>query len=256
MPEEFEGQHLALSSDLSESKQMGRDRLNMELFLLSNNLITRGPNGRSVASMKSGDQRIMKMFNESGWNNGKHLPILISSDEPTAAAIAEKLFASALRSLDLKTVKRMLEAKMNPNTAVETIDDGVLTPLQFACRISKDKSMELVQLLLTHGADVCFSYNEGSPLNYAIKKKNDSVIHLLLAHGAIVTPSCLSSALVSEINDDLTRDLIDACSDVNERTRWRDSSAVAEAVGAGRVAVIRLLLAKGAEVNELIDIDF
>lgn len=255
MPEEFEGQHLALSSGLSESKQMGRDHLSLEPFLLSNNLITRGPNGRSVASMKSGDQRIMKMFNESGWNNGKHLPILISSDEPTAAAIAEKLFASALRSLDLKTVKRMLEAKMNPNTAVETIDDGVLTPLQFACIISKDKSMELVQLLLTHGADVSFSYNEGSPLNYAIENNNDNVIHLLLAHGAIVAPSCLSSALFM-INDDLTRDLIDACSNVNDRTRWQDSTALAQAVVAGRVAIIHLLLAKGAEVNELIDIDF
>lgn len=92
------------------------------------------------------------MFNESGWNNGKYLQILISSDEPTAAAIAEKLFASALRLLDLGTVKRMLEAKMNPNTAVEAIHFRVLTPLQFA--LFKVKRMELAQLLLTHGADV------------------------------------------------------------------------------------------------------
>ncbi|KAF3399291.1 hypothetical protein DPV78_007078 [Talaromyces pinophilus] len=102
------------------------------------------------------------MFNESGWNNGKHLQILISSDEPTAAAIAEKLFASALRLLDLKTVKRLLEAKMNPNTAVETRDDRILTPLQFASRLSKNKSIELAQLLLTHGTGVSFSYNERS----------------------------------------------------------------------------------------------
>ncbi|KUL87456.1 hypothetical protein ZTR_04547 [Talaromyces verruculosus] len=256
MPEEFEGQHLALSSDLSESKQMGRDCLSLKLFLLSNNLLTHGPNGRSAASMESGDQRIMKMFNESGWNNGKHLQILISSDEPTAAAIAEKLFASALGLLDLKTVKRMLEAKVNPNTAVETIDNHVLTPLQFACIISKDQSTELAQLLLIHGADVSFSYNERSPLNYAIENANDNVIHLLLVHGAIVKPSCLSFVLFSSINDNLSKELIDACSDMNERTGWYDPNALAQAVEAGRVAMIRLLLAKGAEVNKLIFIDF
>ena len=38
--------------------------------------------------MQLGDQWILKMFNESGWNNSKRLPILISSHESTAAAIA------------------------------------------------------------------------------------------------------------------------------------------------------------------------
>jgi ankyrin repeat protein len=255
MPEEFEGQHLALSSDLSDSKQKGRDRLSLELFLLSNNLVSHGPNGRSAASMGSGDRRVMEIFNESGWNNDKHLSILISSHEPTAEAISEKLFASALRLLDLKTVKRMLEAKMNPNTAVQTIGAGVLTPLQFASETSEDKSLELVQLLLTHGADANLSYNEHSALNYAIKKRHGNVIRLLLAHGVIVTPSCLSAA-VSTIDDNLLRELIDTCSNVNEQTGWQGHSALAQAVKVGRVAIIPFLLAKGAEVNELITISF
>lgn len=71
-----------------------------------------------------------------------------------------------------------------------------------------------------------------------------------------MTPSCLSSVLVSSINDNLSKELIDACSDMNERTGWYDPSALAQAVEAGRVAMIRLLLAKGTDVNELIDIKF
>ncbi|RAO69340.1 uncharacterized protein BHQ10_005352 [Talaromyces amestolkiae] len=256
MPEEFEGQHLALSLGLSESKQMGRDRLSLELYLLSNNLISHGPGGRSEESTESADQRVMEIFNESGWNNSNHLPLLISSHEPTAAAIAEKIFASALRLLDLKTVKRMLEAKMDPNTAIETWDLHVLTPLQFASRTSKNKSMELTQLLLTYGADVSLSYNGRSPLSYAIEKGRKAGIYLLLSHGAIVTSSCVSYALFFKINDDLARELIDACSNVNEGTGWQGRNLLAEAVECDNVPLARLLLEKGVEVNELFTIYF
>lgn len=251
MPEEFEGQHLALSLGLSDSKQMGRDRLSLELYLLSNNLTPHGPFGRFGKIMASADQRVMEMFNESGWNNSNNLPFLISSHEPTAAAIAEKIFASALRLFDLKTVKRMLEANMNPNTAIEILYFEVLTPLQFACRTSNDKGMELTQLLLTHGADVSLSYNEILPLSYAIQKGHKAMVHLLLAHGAIVTPSCISYAFISNINEDLAREIIDSCSNVNDRTGLQGDSLLARAVVLDNVVMTRLLLAKGADVNGL-----
>ncbi|KAK2757979.1 hypothetical protein FQN54_004385 [Arachnomyces sp. PD_36] len=258
MPEEFDGQHLALSSSLRDSKQMNRDCLSIELFLLSNNLISHEPSGRSEDSMRLHDQRVMKMFNESGWNDVKHLQLLISSHEPTAAAIAEKLFASSLRLFDLKTVGRMLEAKMNPDTAVETVRDGILTPLQFAivplrfgAKIDWDRRMELLQLLFSYGANVNFSYGEYPTLYYAIQARNGNAIRLLLAHGAIVTSSCLYSAASSRIDDHLSMKLIDACSDVNERTQWWGNRAIVQTVIYNRVKITRFLLAKGADANEL-----
>lgn len=248
MPEEVEGQHLGLSSELLDPKQMGRGRLILELFLLSNNLIF------NAADIKLGEERVLEIFDESGWNNDKYLPILISSHEPTASAMAEKLFAIAFKLGDLKTVKNMLKAGMNPNTAV-TVMGIVLTPLEFASIFAKGKSVELVLLLLAHGADVNFSYDYYSALNNAIISRDDSLISLLLAHGAIVTAKCLSLAM-DRLNDAILRELIDACPNWNEPTKRLGSSFFARAVDAGRVAIARLLLTRGAEVSEFIELDF
>ncbi|KAE8377570.1 ankyrin repeat-containing domain protein [Aspergillus bertholletiae] len=256
MPEEFAGQHLILSSDLSDSKQKDSDRIALELFLLSNNLVSHKSNARLPMTKRKDDQRIIETFNTSGWNNVQHLQILISSHEPTAAAIVEKLFASTLRSLDLKTLKNMLEARIDPNAAVETIYGRMLTPLQFASTVSSEKSLEVSQLLLTHGANVSLSYNGLSALDLAIEYDQENVIHFLLAHGAIVTPSCLCSAAVSRINDQLLAELIDACPNINELTRLQDPSALAQAVKGGRVIMTCFLLENGAEVNQLSSVDF
>lgn len=249
MPEEFEGQHLDLSSELLDPKQVGRGLLILGLFLLSNNLIFNEPD------IQLSDKRVLEIFNESGWNNDKYLPILISSPAPTASAIAEKLFATALRFGDLKTVKKMLKARMNPNTAV-TVMEIVLTPLEYASMFADDKSVELVLLFLAYGADVNFSYGHRSALNNAIISRHDNLIRLLLTHGAVVTASCLFSAITSRTNDDNLRELIDACPNWNKPTKRRGSSFFAKAVVAGRVAIARLLLTRGAEVNEFIELDF
>lgn len=256
MPGESEGQHLALSSDLCDSKQKGRDRLNLELFLLSNNLVSHAPGGRSKESMLSDDERVMEIFNESGWNNVKHLQMLLSTHEPTAGTIAEKLFASAIRLVNMDTVKMMLEAGMDANATIETIPHGPLSSLQFASAISDDGGLELMQLLLSYGADVSLSHNGHSALDFAIGGRNKEVTQVLLAQGAIVTPSCLSAVATYRTIDNLIRDVVNACPDVNERTGWQDPSALTRAVSRGNVEMIGLLLARGAEVNELVAIDF
>ncbi|OJJ82971.1 uncharacterized protein ASPGLDRAFT_129119 [Aspergillus glaucus CBS 516.65] len=256
MPEKSEGEHLELSSNLSDSKQNGRDRLTLELFLLSNNLVSHAPGGRSEDSMLYDDERVMETFNESGWNNVKHLQMLLSTHEPTAGAIAEKLFASAIRLVDVDTVKMMLEAGMDVNATVDTIRHGPLSSLQFASAISDNEGLELMQLLLSYGANVNLSHNEHSALGLAIDERNDEITRVLLDHGAIVTPSCLSAIATYRTIDNLVRDVINACPNVNERTGWQDPSALTRAVSHRNVAMIVLLLARGAEINELVDIDF
>ena len=60
--------------------------------------------------------RVIKMLKASGWSNAKHLRPLLSMQEPSAEAIAEKVFASSLRLLDLEAVKIMLEAQMDQSS--------------------------------------------------------------------------------------------------------------------------------------------
>lgn len=254
MPEDSEVKHLTLSSALGDSNQSGRNRLILELFLLSNNLVSHAPGGRSEGSMLSDDRRVMEMFNESGWNNIKHIQMLLSTHEPTAGAIAEKLFASAVRLVAMDTVKNMLEAGMDPNATVDTIHYGPVSSLQFAA-LSGKKGLELMQLLLSYGADVNFSHNGNSALEFVICGSK-MVSQVLLDHGAIVTPSCLSAVATCKIIDDFVMNIINACPDVNERTGWQDPSALTRAVSHSNVEMIGLLLGRGADVNELVAIDF
>lgn len=58
-----------------------------------------------------------------------------------------------------------------------------------------------------------------------------------------------------EIDTKLIGDLIDACSDVNARSRSQGPSPLAKAVISENVEAMELLLAKGAEVNTFIEID-
>lgn len=254
MPEEYEGQHHNLSNKLCESKQTSLDRLKLELFLLSNNLSSHDLSGKPEWSMKLDDKRVMEMFLLSGWNSVKHLEILLSTIEPTAGAIAEKLFASALRLFDMNTVEMMLKAGMNPNGPIETISHGALTPLQFSAYV---KNMDLMKLLLFYGADVNISYNGKSAFQYAIKHKSEQAARALLSYGAIITPACLAAAAAeNNTSIDLFSIIISACSDVNAQSGWQDASALAHAVLAEKVEIIKLLLTKGADVSALVDIDF
>ncbi|KAJ5963728.1 uncharacterized protein N7479_003604 [Penicillium vulpinum] len=256
MPEEFPGQHDDLSMNLSSSTNKGRDRMALELFLLSNNITSQDPGGRTASNIRSDDERVMRILSDYGWKNLEHIQILLSTREPTAEAIAEKIFASALRLHDVDAVKMMLEAHMNPNNPlIESISGDILTPLQFIAGSHHEHSEELVNLLISYGADVNHSCNENPPLFYAINEHDNRTICALMFHGAIVTPSCLCAA--THLKDiGVFSDIADSCSDVNARTGWQDFGALAEAVKHGNVLMIEILLFKGANMNDLVTVDF
>ncbi|GIJ92153.1 hypothetical protein Asppvi_011129 [Aspergillus pseudoviridinutans] len=253
MPEDFEGQHHTLSERLCDINQTGMDRLHLELFLLSNNLASQVSSELSYATMNSNDKRIMQMFKRTGWTSLKRLQILLSTPEPTSGAIAEQIFASALRLVDLDTVETMLRAGMDPNNPIETVRHGALTPLQFSASIAWE-GINLMDLLLSHDVDVNLSYNGYSALHYAIRSENEEAMRALLSHGAVVSPTCLRDAAIYDISIEIFRDFVDACEDDIELTGWED--ILAEAVKSRNVAMINILLAKGANVNFLVDVRF
>ncbi|KAL4893328.1 ankyrin repeat-containing domain protein [Aspergillus ambiguus] len=257
MPEEFSGQHRTLATRLCSTPRTTSESLNLELFLLSNNFISNGPAGKSVESMDSHDLNVMKLFRMSGWKDMKHIKVLLSTREPTAEAIAEKLFASAVRLRDLDTVRMMLGAGMNPDSRVDAVHYhcGPLTCLQIAAMEADDCAIELVELFLSHGADINLSYNGFPPLYYAIESRNYEASRLFLSHNATVTPSCLSVA-AGQHNVDLFSEILDRVADVNVRSGWQDPSALAQAVSHRNLSMINLLLARGADINALLDIEF
>ncbi|GLA48563.1 hypothetical protein AnigIFM63604_004081 [Aspergillus niger] len=254
MPEEFNGQHRTLATRLCNTPRTTTESLNLELFLLSNNFVSHGPTGKSEETMAAHDRNVMKLFHASGWKNMKHIEILLSSREPTAESIAEKLFASALRLGDLDTVRMMLEAGMDPDSRVDTFHDGPLTCLQIAAQ-DCELGIDFVDLFLSHGADINLSYNGCPPLYYALQGSYYETSRLFLSHNAIVTPSCLATA--AELNDlNLFSEILDRVTDVNARSGWQDPSPLARAVSRCNLSMVNLLLARGADINALLDIDF
>ncbi|OJJ43584.1 hypothetical protein ASPZODRAFT_123234 [Penicilliopsis zonata CBS 506.65] len=254
MPEEYEGQHCDLSASLCSSKHTNMDRLSLELYLLSNNLASHNPTGTSFEAMETDDTRVMKLFHESGWNSAKHLETILAISEPTAGAILEKVFASAIRLLDTDTVERMLKAGMDPNSPIETVRHGALIPLQFAATINGNT--KLLSLFLSHGADVNCSKSPLPALYFALISENEEAVDILLSHCATVTPAFLAEAVSRSIHISLIGRLIEACPDINARNSEWEQTALARAVIFGRLEAVQLLLAKGAQVNILEKIYF
>ncbi|PLB53301.1 ankyrin, partial [Aspergillus steynii IBT 23096] len=253
MPEEFPGQNRTLATRLCSTLRTTTESLNLELFLLSNNLIAHGPAGKSEQSMNDHDRNVMKLFSMSGWKNRKQIDILLATHQPTAEAIAEKLFASALRLRDLDTVSMMLEAGMDPDSRVDTFHSGPLTCLQIAANMGP-LAIKVVELFLSHGADIDLSYNGYPSIYYAVSRGNHEVSRLFLSHNAIVTPSCLAIAAVqSDVS--LFRQVLDRATDVNARSGWQDPSALAQAVSYRNLTMVDLL-ARGADMNTALEIDF
>ncbi|KOS42064.1 hypothetical protein ACN38_g7074 [Penicillium nordicum] len=254
MPEEFKGQHDALSTDLNSSTNKGRDRMALELFLLSNNITSQDPDKTTRGNMRSDGERMMQMLGDYGWKDLAHVRTLLSTSEPTAEAIAEKVFAIALRLHHVDAVKMMLEVHMDLNVPlIESTSHGVLTPLQFTAKSHHERSEELVNLLISYGADVNHAGTAYPPLFYAIRKRENRIIRALMLQGAIVTPSCLSIA--THLKDiQVFADIANSCSNVNAITGWQ--SALAEAVKRRNVPIIEILLAKGANMDIMVSINF
>jgi len=150
---------------------------------------------------------------------------------------------------DLKTADLLLAAGANVNAA----DDDGVTPLSLACL---NGSAAMVKTLIDHSADPNLARSSGeTPLMTAAHSGNVDVVKLLLAHDANVnakentrgqTALMLS---VAENHEDVARVLIENHADVKARSKNR-FTAFQFAVQQGNLAIARMLLAAGADVNE------
>ncbi|KAJ0419572.1 ankyrin repeat-containing domain protein [Aspergillus carlsbadensis] len=262
MPETSDGQNREMATRFSKSTQSTVDTFGLEMFLLSNNLISHGPKGKSDDSMSSHDRRVLNMFQASGWNSLAQLRALLSTNEPTAAAIAEKLFGSALRESCADIVEMLLEAGVDANCPIDTVDHGPLTPLQFMAATPwsyfDTDPVELIELFLSHDADIDKSYNGTSPLEYAVNGQDREAIDMFLSRDARITPSCLTAAATSIQDVDLFSRFLAPDTDVNARSGWQGASPLAQSLRRQRadLGIIKILLGRGADVNALFDVDF
>ncbi|KAJ5898519.1 hypothetical protein N7504_008807 [Penicillium tannophilum] len=273
MPEMEQGQHDILSTNLSTSKSGLRDHLSVSLYLISNNLTSRDPEEFYEEKLERDDKLILKLLKDTGWDDLMHLKVLLSTREPTAESITEKVFASALRSHDFEILENMLRSGMSLNRLVEVVNEDdvfFLTPLQFAAQGKRNG--RLINLLVKYGADVDFSIdgNGETALYYAINKRNNPAVRALLLQGATVTWKCARVAAAvkpgemfkfSLIENNLVEDSLVENSPLEDMiniyleqglgTEQDDPDILNPAVEAGNVSMIKLFLARGAKLNGL-----
>ncbi|CEL08207.1 hypothetical protein ASPCAL11358 [Aspergillus calidoustus] len=188
LPEAQEGQHYALAARICGYKQTTLDTFSITMFLLSNNFPT--------GDRKSHDQRVLKMLRASGWDSRTKLQELLSSKEPTAGAIMEQLFGSALREFDIDIVSMLLDAGMSPDCLIRGDCSEPSTPLGFLAGHLWDRRatdpIGLLNLLHSHGADIDKSGHRTSPLEEAVRCSDTDTIEWFLSHGAQITRSCIA----------------------------------------------------------------
>jgi ankyrin repeat protein len=254
VPEEYDGQHRALAERCCDGKHSAIDIFAVDMFLWSNNIISQRTTGKTFDSMESHDAHVMKMLRQSGWNSVAQIRFLLESKEPTAWALVEQLFASALRALDRDVVKLMLEAGVDPDVPIDTVSHGPQTPLQYLSSVGTRSysTLEFIKLLLSYKAGVDTTYRETMALEYAVELDHEDVVDLLLGRGARITPSCLAAAAGKIADPVLFSQFLGPATHIDIRSGW----PLAEAVRSGRVAIVDLLLANGADVNALVGIDF
>lgn len=124
--------------------------------------------------------------------------------------------------------------------AEETSQSGEMlgsTPLQVACSMDKDylHCTEVIQLLLSHGADTNVVCSGHSPLTLAIYSGNDTALELLL--NSVADPSL---ALESPIGSAL-------CATVDTTCEHRRSNEQ-------RLAIINQLMSRGGDIMALVPV--
>ncbi|KAJ5802326.1 ankyrin [Penicillium pulvis] len=236
MPEMEQGQHDVLSTNLSILKSGLRDHLSVVLYLISNNLTSRDPDDLLVEKLERDDELILKLLKDTGWDDLRHLKVLLSTREPTAESIIEKLLVEV----------------------VNKDGEAFLPPLQFAAH--EEGSVRLINLLIKYGADVNFSINGNgeTALYFAINERNNPAVRALLLQGATVTWRCarLAAAVKSAeklefslIEDSPVEDMIDLYLEQDLNTERDDPEILVPAVEMGNMRVTELFLARAARVN-------
>ncbi len=142
---------------------------------------------------------------------------------PIAAAHGEK-----------KTVEKLLDSGFDVNRQC-----GGSTALGNAAAGGYE---EIVELLLSHGADVSIS----DPVSGAAKNGYEKIVRLLLDHGA--NPNCVQWAIYGH-HVEIVQILLDHGADINQKVDNSGRTPLQAAVESGVEEIVKLLINKGANVN-------
>ncbi|CAI7610484.1 unnamed protein product [Penicillium crustosum] len=198
MPEEYDGQHAATSQELSsDSDSKLRNFIRIALYLLSNK-ITMRDTGNFGSHLHGEEEFMLKIFRMSGLDNIVSLRHLLSrKHNMSAGAIAESLFGSAIKCLDIETTRLMLEAGMDPDTLIDVKFRPMktATPLGYMAMKCGEAALQISRLLLKHSATVDLCHGGESALDIAVKHSNGHMVEVLALNGAHITAKSLHSAV-------------------------------------------------------------
>ncbi|OQE04549.1 hypothetical protein PENVUL_c032G00765 [Penicillium vulpinum] len=248
MPEEYNGQHIVTSRELSSrSDSKLREFIRISLYLLSNKMVIEdtGPSGK--------EELMLKIFRMSGLDNIVSLRGLISREnDMSAGAIAESLFGTAIKCLDTQVIKLMLEAGMDPDTLI--IDVGfpltrTATPLGFIATKREISAQVISSLLLQHKASIDLYHNGESALDIAVKHSNQIMVKTLASNGAHITPKSLHSAVKQGWDMQIIDYLLDYGPESLIDHVFPEGTILVTA--ANRVQTVKALLSRNANINAI-----
>ncbi|KAB8225869.1 ankyrin [Aspergillus novoparasiticus] len=269
IPEQYDGQNMRIAESLHGfgSGIAIAECLRVALFFISNNFKICEPRSNgfenffdqgNTEQIGSSDGLILSVFRISGLNNTQSLRRLLSVPGATAQAIAQRLFASAIRARDLRSIGMMLEAGMSPDTPV-MVQWRPTPPLIVAAK-TQDLAvgLEMSRLLLSYSTDSAIPKVLEAAVFEAIKSKNMVLVAVLLSKGAPVSANSLRAAVMSRVAW-LFEFLIQAGGDINQRCkgiRSTGSSPLGVAIAIDDMSLTKRLLALGADVDALQRVKF
>ena len=141
-------------------------------------------------------------------------------------------------------LRLLLEKRANPNASAAS---GV-TPLMEAARSGR---VDAVRLLLAHGADVNAreSARQQTALMWAVSRQHADIVSVLLENSADVRARTQARTVTAMLDRGPRRAVKTAMSDAH-RIQAGGSTALLMAAQVGCLDCARLLLAKGADVND------